>query len=112
MARGPSGTAHALSEEAAPLIHRSFDPEKPIWNACFGPFVCGVLSTTSGLPSNDVYLTDTPHHPPPTLLEEVWRVLRLQHYAIHTERSWSWVVSTRSASAERVGPAGFAGGGG
>ena len=35
---------------------------------------------------------DTPHSPPPTLIEEVRQVLRLHHYSIHTERSYvEWI---------------------
>jgi integron integrase len=35
---------------------------------------------------------DTPHSPPRTLIEEARRVLRLQHYSIHTERSYvEWI---------------------
>src|SRR5215831_5878331 len=38
-------------------------------------------------------MADTPHSAPPTLLEEVRRALRLQHYSIHTERaSVEWIV--------------------
>ena len=37
-------------------------------------------------------MTDTPPSPSPTLLEEVRRVLRLQHSSIHTERSYvEWI---------------------
>src|SRR6266511_4566434 len=38
-------------------------------------------------------MADTPHSPPPTLIEDVRRVLRLHHYSIHTERAYvEWVV--------------------
>src|SRR5262249_8505769 len=38
-------------------------------------------------------MADTPPSPSPTLLEEVWRVLRLQHDSIHPERSYvEWIV--------------------
>jgi len=37
-------------------------------------------------------MADTQHSPPLTLLEDVRRVLRLQHYSIHTERSYvEWI---------------------
>jgi integron integrase len=36
--------------------------------------------------------TDTPHSPPPTLIEDVRKVLRLHHYSIHTERAYvEWI---------------------
>src|SRR5262245_20964361 len=45
-----------------------------------------------GHPSRALCMTDTPPSPSPTLLEEVRRVLRLQHYSIHTERSYvEWI---------------------
>src|SRR5262245_22348863 len=34
------------------------------------------------------FMADTQHSPPVPLLEDVRRVLRLQHYSIHTERSY------------------------
>ena len=34
------------------------------------------------------FMADTQHSPPAPLLEDVRRVLRLQHYSIHTERSY------------------------
>ncbi len=38
-------------------------------------------------------MADTPHSSPPTLIEEVRRVLQLQHYSIHTERAYvEWIV--------------------
>jgi integron integrase len=38
------------------------------------------------------FMADTQHSPPSTLLEDVRRVLRLQHYSIHTERSYvEWI---------------------
>jgi integron integrase len=37
-------------------------------------------------------MADTQHSPPLTLLEDVRRVLRLQHYSIHTERAYvEWI---------------------
>src|SRR5262245_60346264 len=38
-------------------------------------------------------MADTPHRAPSTLFEEVRRVLRFQHYSMHTERSYAkWIV--------------------
>ena len=38
-------------------------------------------------------MADTPPSPPLTLIEEVRRVLRLQHYSSHTERAYvEWIV--------------------
>ena len=37
--------------------------------------------------------TNTPHSLPPTLIEDVRKVLRLHHYSIHTERAYvEWIV--------------------
>ena len=38
-------------------------------------------------------MPDRPHTSPPTLIEDVRRVLRLHHYSIHTERAYvEWIV--------------------
>ena len=43
--------------------------------------------------STAFFMADTPHSAPPTLIEEVRRALRLQHYSIHTERAYvEWIV--------------------
>jgi hypothetical protein len=45
-----------------------------------------------GYEYRDFFMADAQHSPPPTLIEEVRRVLRLQHYSIHTERSYvEWI---------------------
>ena len=55
-------------------------------------------------------MADTPHSPPPTLIDDVRRVLRLHHYSIHTERAYvEWIVRFvrfhRMQSRADLGPA-------
>src|SRR5712691_3501758 len=59
----------------------------------FRPFCLGHIIKDSRALVQRFFMANTPHSPPPTLIEDVRRVLRLHHYSIHTERAYvEWIV--------------------
>src|SRR5712691_5947414 len=59
----------------------------------FRPFcLCSILND-SRAPVQRFFMADTQHSPPPTLIDDVRRVLRLHHDSIHTDRAYvEWIV--------------------
>ena len=77
-----------------PLINRPFCPDNMILDGFSGSFARCLLSALSGRHERRllICLTAT-QKSTPKLLDEVRKVLRLQHYSIHTERSYvEWIV--------------------
>jgi len=59
----------------------------------FKPFCLCHIINDSRAPVQRFFMADTPHRPPPTLIEDVRRVLRLHHDSMHTERAYvEWIL--------------------
>src|SRR5438876_5147718 len=91
--RGTAPRRPSAARATEPLINRPFCPDNMILGEFSGSFARCLLSTLLKVQERGYSMPKTTPSQHPKLLDEVRQILRLQHYSIHTERSYvEWIV--------------------